>query len=180
MRSTLLLVLLMMVGADAVAAQAVTTLPAGARVRWLEDGDWIEGEVRQSSPRGAPILVVIMGGNRTMSPVRRHGLEEEISWTAEQLQLRTRAADRWRGALIGGAIGVAVGAMIGFADGDDEVGFIQLTAAQKAAMAGIGLGLIGLPVGAIASPGSRWASVGATGDVRVHVGAGALGLRLSF
>jgi hypothetical protein len=50
---------------------------------------------------------------------------------------------------IGAAIGLIAGGVIGFALGDDEAGFFQLTAGEKAVLGGGGGAVLGLVVGGI-------------------------------
>ena len=51
---------------------------------------------------------------------------------------------------VGFLVGATSGVFIGLASGDDQGGFIAFTAEEKAAMAGVGLGLTGAAVGLIA------------------------------
>lgn len=78
------------------------------------------------------------------------------------------------GALEGGGIGagtgVALGIMIGFGSGDDPKGWFSLTAEEKAAILGIGLGATGGLVGAITGAiiGSKNIFVAQPGTWRLH------------
>ena len=64
---------------------------------------------------------------------------------------------RGRGALIGTAIGVGAGALIGLAAGsDDQSAFIRLSAAGKAALIAMVLAPVGAVVGAVVHPAERW------------------------
>lgn len=60
-----------------------------------------------------------------------------------------------KGAGIGFLSGAAVGAGMGFAQGDDEPGWFSLTKEDKAVGIGVALGLLGTGVGAIAGTGTK-------------------------
>ena len=60
---------------------------------------------------------------------------------------------------IGGLVGLGLGAMVGLASGDDESGFMQYTAGQKALAGAILGGAVGGLIGGVAgasSAGDRW------------------------
>ena len=182
MRALLLLCLLISTGTGLASAQSETALAVGTRVRWMEKQGWVEGDVQHAPVPGEPIAVQITGGIGIYDQRSRRGTLETIPWDASELQLRTRKANRWGGALVGGLIGMAVGAGIGLADGDDPAGIFTFSAEQKAVAAGTMVGLLGALFGAIAAPGPQWQSVATGSDTRVgwHVGAQGVGLRASF
>lgn len=68
------------------------------------------------------------------------------------------------GALIGGGFGI----FLGLASGDDEAGFIQFSAEEKAALAGVVLGVTGAIVGLLAGLGSRTDVWQPTSRARLH------------
>jgi len=82
-----------------------------------------------------------------------------------RLEVRTgRRSYAKRGAGIGTLVGVASGVVVGFASGDDERGWccLFLTAEEKAAVYGVGLGLSGLVIGSVIGAftvSDRWTSV---------------------
>lgn len=90
---------------------------------------------------------------------------------------------------IGLGVGALAGVALGAASGDDEKGFMSFTAGEKAAIYGVGLGLIGGVVGAVAGISdrpARWEPVelgqrhvGVFVEPRRDAGA-AIGLRVAF
>lgn len=90
---------------------------------------------------------------------------------------------------IGFGVGALAGVAIGMASGDDPEGLLAFSAGEKAAVFGVGLGVIGAVVGAVAGISERaprWEPVelgkrhvGIFVEPRRNAGAG-LGLRLSF
>ncbi|RDV13272.1 hypothetical protein DXT99_20570 [Pontibacter diazotrophicus] len=71
-------------------------------------------------------------------------------------EIRFRSKGRpGRGALFGGLIGIATGAIIGFADGDDEGTFLAFSAEEKAFMGSTLLLLPGVGIGALAGSGKE-------------------------
>lgn len=90
-------------------------------------------EVRDSS-------IIIISNNQ----------EIEIQATEiQEIKIR-RVGDAGRGALIGGMVGLGLGTITGFVSGDDEPGIMALSAEDKAAILGIGLGVLGAGIGAMA------------------------------
>ena len=94
-----------------------------------------------------------------------------------------------RGATIGSLIGVTSGVVIGFASGDDPPdAFWQTSAGEKAAIAGVGLGVVGLVIGGVVGAltvADRWTAVPlgtATVNPRLEAGRGGarLGVAVSF
>ena len=95
-----------------------------------------------------------------------------------------------QGAGIGGLAGVAVGAWLGLTGGDDRRSFgrVTFTSEEKAVIYGVGLGVTGLVIGAIAGDlrvSERWTSVPlgsatATPAVRVGRGGARLAVSVSF
>jgi hypothetical protein len=94
-----------------------------------------------------------------------------------------RPGRKKRGLAIGLLTGVAVGAAIGYAGGEDcnPGGWVCFDRGTTAAGGAIGLGLVGLAVGALAAPGEQWEAT-TTERLRVDVGptpAGGVGARLT-
>ena len=75
------------------------------------------------------------------------------------LETSVQPSRKGRGALIGLGVGAFMGAMMGFASGDDPDGLISFTAEAKAGMGAIVLGPLGAIIGALAAPGERWEAV---------------------
>jgi len=69
-----------------------------------------------------------------------------------------------RGALIGGLSGVAVGAIAGFASGDDEAGWFAFSAEEKAAAGAAVLGTLGAGLGALVGTSKKKITI--NGDIK--------------
>jgi len=76
-----------------------------------------------------------------------------------KLQTRTDPSRRGRSALIGLGVGAGLGALIGYADGDDPPGMMSMDRTAKAATGAVTLGLVGALVGVLIGPGERWDDV---------------------
>jgi hypothetical protein len=93
-----------------------------------------------------------------------------------------------RGAGLGTLLGVASGAVLGFASGDDDPGWIAVSAEEKAVILGTGLGGVGLLVGTVVGAlrvSERWTSLPlgsaqATPVLRVGPGGARLAVAVSF
>ncbi|WP_162055077.1 hypothetical protein [Pontibacter pamirensis] len=72
----------------------------------------------------------------------------------EEIRFRSKGSPG-RGALFGGLIGIATGAIIGFADGDDEGTFLAFSAEDKALMGSTLLLLPGVGIGAVVGSGKK-------------------------
>ncbi len=81
----------------------------------------------------------------------------------ERLEVSQGRRSRWLlGLGLGVAVGGATGALVGYASGDDESGFLQFSAGDKAVMLGVALGAVGGVVGLVTgalSRGDRWQEV---------------------
>lgn len=94
---------------------------------------------------------------------------------------RSRGSGALRGLAIGGGAGVLAGAVIGFADGDDDCPsdswcLFQMTAGEKASIGAVVFGLVGGVVGATlgaGNPGHRWEALRL--PLTMNGGAGAAG-----
>ncbi len=69
--------------------------------------------------------------------------------------IKGRKSEKLKSAGLGLLIGASVGAILGYASGDDEKGWFAFTAGQKALMYGGGLGITGGIFGLIIGQGSR-------------------------
>jgi hypothetical protein len=88
-----------------------------------------------------------------------------------------------RGLVIGLLAGGAGGAVIGYANGDDDPGIVSFSAGEKAIILGVLLGGAGALIGGIAgalSPGEEWQRISLPVDVHVRPDRTGLGLSLSF
>ncbi|HRP07356.1 MAG TPA: hypothetical protein PLL69_02615 [Gemmatimonadales bacterium] len=182
MRATMLVLMVLLGGAELIAAQS-GGLPAGARVRWMEQQGWVEADVQQPASPGSPIRVVVRSGVASAADRHRIGKAEEIAWDADRLALRTRKGRQWRGAMTGAVAGALVGGMIGLVQGDDPPGtFLAFTGPEKAVLLGSTLGLLGGLIGAIAAPGAQWQPVVTTGVSRIswQIGGDGIGMKLNF
>jgi hypothetical protein len=167
--------------APAPAAPAPAAIGSGTRVRltFAPQADPLApGRQGASTQRVGRVVAV---GERTITMAfdgRSRPVEFDrasIIRVERSLGGRPRAKGVGRGLGIGLMVGVASGALIGVASGDDEGGFINFSAGDKAAICGIGLGVVGALGGAVVGAmgsGERWergAPVFASGPVGVHV-----------
>jgi hypothetical protein len=76
--------------------------------------------------------------------------------------MRTGGEGAFSGFMIGAVVGGGLGALMGYSGGDDDPGFLSMTAAEKAQATGVVLGLVGgvggMVFGAM-SPGRKWEAV---------------------
>jgi hypothetical protein len=148
-----------MVG-TALPAQEVSTLMPGERVR-IKSTD-LRGEFIVRSAGQDSLVVGTMTSDETWTLPVESLRSVEVSGGK-----RSRPAAIGRGAGFGALLGASVGAVLGFADGDDECAegnwcIIQFSAADKAVMGGLAVGVLGGAVGGIlgaANPGERWQRV---------------------
>lgn len=140
---------------------AQRTPPGKEPTTEVKEGEWVqvrfggsEDQVIEGSMEGIEendLLVLPPGGTETSRiPMDR---------VREFRVLRGSKSQALKGLGVGLASGAVVGAFMGLADGDDEPGFIQFSAEEKAAMGAVAFGLIGgvagLLIGAV-SRTDRW------------------------
>lgn len=99
------------------------------------------------------------------------------------IERRLRPGRKTRGLAIGLLTGVAAGAAIGYAGGQDcqPGAFLCFSRGSTAAGGAIALGLVGAAVGALVAPGEKWETT-TTERLRLDVGpapAGGVGARLT-
>jgi hypothetical protein len=165
--------------ATAPSAQAPEAIGSGTRVRltFAPQADPLAPGRTGAATRRAGRVVAV--GDRTLT-VAFDGHSRPVEFDQASIiglerSLGGRRKPALRGAGIGLLAGVASGALIGVASGDDEPSFVYFTAGQKAAIYGIGLGVVGALGGAVVGAsrgGERWergATVFASGRVGVHV-----------
>lgn len=147
----------MLVPASGAGAQ---TIPSGAAVRWSDGATVVKARVHESAPGGKLIVQLPDGAVMSMDP------------RTTPMEYRTSGRTKWGNAGIGFGVGAGIGAMVGLLSGDDECGsgsfgcVLAFTAGQKAVSAGIGFGLLGAAIGALAIPAGKWVQV-SPGSVRV-------------
>ena len=175
MRSTLPAAALMLVPFGTVTAQAIQPR-SGSRVRITSAAHGLEKQVARVVDVRSDSLFLQVTPAETLA-VARAGLT--------RLDVSTgRRRRTGRGATVGSLIGASSGVIIGFASGDDPPNsFWQMSAGEKAAIAGVGLGVVGLLVGATVGAltvSERWTSV-PLGNASVSPGfqAGRGGARLA-
>lgn len=79
------------------------------------------------------------------------------------LEKSTEPCHRTRNTFVGLGIGLASGAIIGYAAGDDPAGMMSFTAEGKAAASAVILGLLGALVGNLNSTEEQWEAVSGWG-----------------
>jgi hypothetical protein len=151
-----------------VAGLAGTALPAqepfsvmpGQRVKVRSPA--VAGEFIVRSSSSDTLVLGTMTGNETYSVPT-----ESITRLAVNAGPRSRSAALGRGLGFGFLAGAAVGAMLGYADGDDECAegdwcILDLSAGDKAVVGGAVIGGLGAAIGALVGafyPGERWERV---------------------
>lgn len=123
--------------------------PSGV-VRWDAGDRQLEGTLLEPPEAGKPLRV------------KRAGIEQpiELSSTTDGLACRLRDSAKGNGALIGLAVGAGLGGFIGLVSGDDDRCVVCFTAAEKAGVLGLTMGLTGALIGTIASHGATWVPMG--------------------
>lgn len=148
---------------------ALTCVPLSAqrthrgeeRTSGVEEGEWVRvrfggsgDQVIEGSLQGIEeddLLVI--------SPEGTESSRIPMDQVRDLRVLRGSRNQALQGLGFGAVCGAAVGGLMGLADGDDESGFIQFSAGEKAAMGAVAFGLIGgaagLVIGAV-SRADRW------------------------
>jgi len=180
MRSTMLAVAsFVLIPLGAVAAQGVQ-LQSGDRIRITAPPSALKNRIaRVLSVRNDSLLLQVAPAE-TLTVALAGVTQLDVSTGRRRHTL-------W-GAGIGALGGVASGALIGFASGDDPPGFLAMTASEKAAFAGASLGVAGLAIGAVVGAlkvSDRWTSVPlgvgqAIPSLQVGRGGARLGMAISF
>lgn len=116
----------------------------------VQPGDRVRLHLRSSGAR--PVVGRWLGatdGRARLEIVHETGSVDTSDVALASVSMLERSTGRGRrtgtGMVTGAALGLIVGGVAGFAQGDDKAGFFQLTAGQKAmvgAVAGAGLGLV--------------------------------------
>jgi len=109
--------------------------------------------------------VASIGDNKLMLGYKDQATPLELpfeSVTRVEISRGSRGPSILKAAGVGLLAGATFGAIIGYTDGDDEPGFLALTAAEKALGGAIVFGAIGLVVGLVVglvSSGEKWETV---------------------
>ena len=85
------------------------------------------------------------------------------------VETQVQKGRKLRGTAIGLGIGGALGAVMGYSDGDDPPGMFSMDAGHKAAVGAVAFGVIGGLIGALAAPGEQWQEIPAD---RIQLGFG--------
>ena len=183
MRSTMLAVAaftLIPVGAMAAQAVQAVQLESGTRIRITATPYALKNRTaRVLSVRNDSLLLQVAPAD-TLAVALAGVTQLDVSTGRRRHTLQ--------GAGIGALAGVASGALLGFADGDDPPGFLSMTASEKAALGGATLGVAGLVIGTVVGAlkvSDRWTSVpiGAapvTPSLQVGRSGARLGVAMSF
>jgi hypothetical protein len=155
--------MLLFLSGVAAGQSALSGLHAGDRVRLRADG--VRGQFD----------VAEMSASRLLLRQPESGQQIDVPTNSIQsLHVRGERRPRGGGALRGLGFGLLVGggggAIIGYASGDDDPGFLSFSAEEKALMGAVAFGGIGAVLGAVmgaAAPGYNWHPVVA--PVRVNV-----------
>lgn len=155
------------------AAQMPSSLGPGKRIRLQTESSssWVTGTVLAV---GVDSLRLLLADTTHEVSIRRGAITRlEVSNSVK--------SSAGRKALQGFVIGAALGAVAGFASGDDQSGFIRFTAGEKAGGLGIVGGGFGAVLGVLAgsSVHERWSSLPVAGIQALRTPRGA-GLMLSF
>lgn len=125
------------------AAQATPSVQEGSRVRLTVPSLGLDGDVGTVEDAGERALVVRFDFPWRTARVERADIERmEVSVRRERRVLRKVG--------IGALAGAGTGAVVGLLSGDDEGGFINFTAEEKALMLGSAMGVLGGVVGLVA------------------------------
>ena len=124
--------------------------------------------VRVTAPSFAskPIVGNLVGINDGTITIRGSGASDVIvpAPTVTRVEISRRASRKRRGAVVGGLVGLGVGAVVGLAAGDDCGGpnaptLVCIDRGSTALAAGLTGGLVGAVIGALVAPGERWDTV---------------------
>ena len=180
MRSTILAVAaFMLIPVGAMAAQAAQ-LESGARIRVTATPYALKNRTARVLGVRADSLLLQVAPAETLTVALAGVTQLDVSTGRRRHTLR--------GAGIGAAVGVASGALLGYASGDDPPGLFAMSASGKAALGAATLGVTGLVVGGVVGAlrvSDRWTSVPlgtaqATPSLQVGRGGARLGMAMSF
>ncbi len=117
----------------------------GSKVKLTFPSEWsVEGTLLALDDQQVTVRI----GDRTRSYGRRE---------VESFSVSRGSHSRGHGAAIGFGAGYLTGIVVGLASGDDPGNQIMaLDAGSKAAIFGLGLGIVGGAIGLLAPPGERW------------------------
>ena len=145
------------------------TEPLAGEGRPLQVGDYIRGEVRDSSRNTKSIEGTLSALDDSTLTVDTRSWNDFLPLSyerkhVERLELRTRPSSNGKGALIGLGVGLVMGAIIGYAAGDHDESSDQWMdfhpPDEQTAVAGaVLLGAIGALAGSLIAPGATWEPV---------------------
>ena len=117
-------------------------------ITWTKNREWLQGDLVASDPRHLTVRV-----DRQSEPlvIRREDVTALDVWDASR--------SRGKGALVGGAVGLGLGAVMGLASGDDQGGLVAFSAGQKALILGILMTPLGALIGLAVAPERDWRNV---------------------
>ena len=180
MRSTILAVAaLLLIPVGAIAAQPVQ-LHSGARIRITATPYALENRTARVLSIRNDSLLLQLAPAETLTVAVAGVTKLDVS--------TGRSRHTLMGAGIGAVVGVASGALLGYAGGDDPPGLLAMSASGKAALGAATLGVTGLVVGTVVGAlrvTDRWTSVPlgaaqATPSLQVGRGGARLGVAVSF
>lgn len=143
----------------ALLAALLAATPLAAQSRPLAEGD-----VVRFSPEPRGVFTVRQAGADSLVVNRRGGAGEELrvpvrGTLIRRAEGRNHVGSLLRGAMYGGAAGVVLGGISGYAQGDDPEGWFSFTAEENAALGAFLVGTTGIVVGAVAGlvmPSHEW------------------------
>jgi hypothetical protein len=109
MRAMDLMVPMMILVATPLSSQMPQSPCPSGVVRWQIAGHFVEGDLTEIPEAGRPLKVRQAGFGGT----------RDLPVTSDGLACRVSSGGKGKGALVGAAIGVGAGALLGFASGDD-------------------------------------------------------------
>lgn len=155
LRISALISTIIVVSASPIAAQSVSALQSGARVRIDVAG---KGSFRGLllEPPGDSVRVSTLSGARAVA-------RTEVKRVRVSRGREGRGVSMLRNGGWGALIGLVGGVVLGFADGDDDSrDWFAMSASEKAAVGGLFFSGVGLVTGSLVglgTPGERWENV---------------------
>lgn len=143
---------------------AATPLAAQSRPAPMQPRPLTPGDVVRFSPGPRGVFTVQTATADSLVVNRRGGAGEALvvpvrGTFIRRAEGRNHIGSLLRGALYGGAAGVVLGGVTGYAQGDDPEGWFSFTAEENAALGAFLVGTTGIVVGAVAGlvlPSHDW------------------------
>lgn len=149
---------LLAVQTSGVKADELATLQKGAEVRLTVTREF-DGDAHTQTMKG-----ILVKWDETTITLDQEGSVVPVTIEREhvtRVENRVGGSKRGTSALIGLGVGGAVGALLGYAGGDDEPGIMSMSAGSKAAAGAVTFGVLGALVGVLIGPGEQWEDVSA-------------------